>query len=43
LREEFRRWDVIFDSHFKANEALIASYTERLISVEERLSDLERK
>jgi len=43
LLKEFRKWGVSFESRFKANDALIFGFNERLISVEERLSELERK
>ena len=43
LLREFRKWGISFESRFKANDALIFGFNERLISVEERLSDLEQK
>jgi hypothetical protein len=43
LLKEFRKWAISFESKFKANEALIVGFSERLTSVEERLSDLEQK
>ncbi len=43
LLKEFRKWGISFESRFKANDALIFGFNERLISVEERLSNLEQK
>ncbi len=43
LLKEFRKWAISFESRFKANDALVVGFNERLISLEERLSDLERK
>jgi hypothetical protein len=43
LLKEFRKWGVSFESRFKANDALVFGFNERLISVEERLSALEQK
>jgi hypothetical protein len=43
LLREFRKWAISFESRFKANDTLVVGFNERLISVEERLSDLERK
>ena len=43
LLKEFRKWAISFESKFKANEALIVGFSERLTSVEERLSDLEQR
>ncbi len=43
LLKEFRKWGISFESRFKANDALIFGFNERLISVEERLSELEQK
>ena len=43
LLKEFRKWGISFESRFKANEVLIAGFNERLISIEERVSDLEQK
>ncbi len=41
LLKEFRKWAVSFESRFKANEVLVAGFSERLVSLEERVSDLE--
>ncbi|MGA7461718.1 MAG: hypothetical protein WBW69_15925 [Candidatus Korobacteraceae bacterium] len=41
LLKEFRRWGVRFRSRFVANEVLVAGFSERLVSLEERVSDLE--
>jgi inactivated superfamily I helicase len=43
LLKEFRKWGISFESRFKANDALVFGFNERLISVEERVSDLEHK
>jgi hypothetical protein len=41
LLKEFRKWGVSFESRFKANEVLVSGFSERLVSLEERVSDLE--
>jgi thymidylate kinase len=41
LLKEFRKWAISFESRFKANEALVGGFSERLVSLEERVSDLE--
>jgi hypothetical protein len=41
LLKEFRKWAVSFKSRFKANEMLVGGFSERLVSLEERVSDLE--
>lgn len=43
LRREFQVWAVSFESRFRANEILVGRFNERLIAVEERLSDIEGK
>lgn len=43
LLREFRKWAVSFESRFRANEILVGGFNERLIAVEERLSDIEGK
>jgi hypothetical protein len=43
LLKEFRKWAISFESRFRANDALIVGFNERLISVEERLSELEQR
>ena len=43
LLKEFRKWGISFESRFKSNEALIFGFSERLISLEERVGELERK
>ena len=43
LLREFRSWGVYFESRFRANEMLIGGFNERLISLEERVSDIERR
>ena len=42
LLREFRKWAVSFESKFKANEALVVGFSERMTSLEERVSELER-
>ena len=41
LLREFRGWAVLFESRFRANEVLIGGFNERLVSLEERVSDIE--
>ena len=41
LLKAFRNWAVRFESRFKANEILVRSFDERLLALEERMSDLE--
>jgi hypothetical protein len=41
LPREFRKWAVSFESRFRANEVLIGGFNERLVSLEERVSDIE--
>lgn len=43
LLREFRKWAVFFESRFRANEVLIGGFNERLVSLEERVSDIERR
>ncbi len=43
LLKEFRKSAVSFESRFRANEILVGGFNERLIAVEERLSDIEDK
>lgn len=43
LLKDFRKWAISFESRFKANDALVVGFNERLVSVEERLSDLENR
>lgn len=42
LLPEFRKWAVSFESRFRANETLVGGFSERMASLEERVSDLER-
>jgi hypothetical protein len=42
LLREFRKWAVSFESRFRANEILVGGFSERMISLEERVSSLER-
>lgn len=41
LLKEFRKWAISFESRFKANEVLVGGFSERLVSLEERVTDLE--
>ncbi len=41
LLKEFRKWAISFETRFKANEILVNGFNERLVSLEERVSDLE--
>ena len=43
LLREFRKWAVSFESRFRANEVLVGGFSERLVSLEERVSDIERR
>jgi hypothetical protein len=43
LLKEFRKWAVSFESRFRANEILVGGFNERLIALEERVGDIERK
>ena len=43
LLKEFRKWAISFESKFKVNEALVVGFSERMTSLEERVSGLERK
>jgi len=43
LLKEFRKWAISFESRHKANEILVGGFNERLIALEERVGDLERK
>ena len=43
LLKEFRKWAISFESKHRANEALVVGFSERVTSLEERVSDLERK
>ena len=43
LLREFRKWAISFESRFKANEVLTGGFNERVISLEERVSDLEQR
>jgi hypothetical protein len=42
LLREFRKWALSFESRFRATEVLVGGFNERMISLEERVSDLER-
>ncbi len=41
LLREFRKWAVSFESRFRSNEVLTGCFNERLVSLEERVSDIE--
>jgi hypothetical protein len=41
LLKEFRKWAISFESRFRANEVLVGGFNERMISLEERVTDLE--
>jgi len=43
LLRELRKWAVSFESCFRANEVLIGGFNQRLVSLEERVSDIERR
>lgn len=43
LLREFRFWAIVFESHFRANEAVVRGFSERMVSLEERVSGLERR
>ena len=43
LLREFRKWAVSFESRFRANEILVGGFSERMISLEERVGSLERR
>ena len=43
LLQEFRKWAISFRSRFRANEILVGGFSERLIALEERVSDIEGK
>ncbi len=43
LLREFRKWAITFRSRFRANELLVGGFNERLIALEERVSDIEGK
>jgi hypothetical protein len=42
LLREFRKWAVSFESRFRANQVLVEGFSERMVSLEERVSDLEQ-
>src|ERR1700761_4606271 len=43
LLKEFRKWAISFESRHKANEILVGGFNERLIALEERVGDIERR
>jgi hypothetical protein len=42
LLREFRKWAISFESRFRANEILVGGFSERMVSLEERVSGLEQ-
>ena len=42
LLREFRKWAVSFESRFRANEILVSGFSERMVSLEERVGSLEQ-
>ena len=43
LLREFRKWAISFKSKFRASDALVVGFSERVTSLEERVSDLEHR
>jgi len=43
LLREFRKWAVSFESRFRANEILVGGFSERMVSLEERVGSLEQQ
>jgi len=43
LLRELRKWAVSFESRFEPTKLLIGGFNERLVSLEERVSDIERR
>jgi hypothetical protein len=43
LLREFRKWAISFESRFRANESLVVGFSERVTSLEERVSDIEQR
>jgi hypothetical protein len=43
LLREFRKWALSFESRFRANEILVGGFNERVIALEERVGDIERR
>jgi len=41
LLREFRKWAISFESRFRANQTLVEGFSDRMVSLEERVSDLE--
>jgi hypothetical protein len=42
LLREFRKWAISFESRFRSTEVLVTGFSERLASLEERVSDIEQ-
>ena len=40
LLREFRKWAISFESRFRSTEVLVTGFSERIVSLEERVSDL---
>jgi len=43
LLREFRKWAISFESKFRASDALVTGFSERVTSLEERVGDLEHR
>jgi len=43
LLREFRKWAISFESRFRANEILVGGFSERMVSLEERVGGLEQR
>jgi len=43
LLREFRKWAISFESRFKANQVQVDGFSERMVSLEGCVSDLERR
>ena len=43
LLKEFRKWAISFESKFRASDALVTGFSERVASLEERVSELEHR
>jgi len=43
LLREFRKSAISFESRFRANQVLVEGFSDRMVSLEERVSDLEQR
>ncbi|MBV8630377.1 MAG: hypothetical protein JOZ83_05600 [Silvibacterium sp.] len=43
LLKELRKWAISFESRFRGNEILLGGFNERMISLEERDTNLEAR